>query len=82
LAPRPRQSRSESSGRVVLDQHPGDVIVEQRRARRVRRRVARDGAAQVVADQGPQLEAAEARPSVGLAGVDDDYFLAPALRVP
>jgi hypothetical protein len=82
LPPRPRQCGAESSAGVVLDQHPRDVVVDQRRARRVRRQVARDGATQVVADEGAQLDAAEARPSVGLAGVDDGYFLAPALRVP
>jgi hypothetical protein len=81
LAPRPRQRRTEPAAGIVLDQHPGDVVVDQRRARRVGRQVARDVPTEMVADEGAQLDAAEARPSVGLAGVDARYFLA-ALRVP
>jgi hypothetical protein len=58
------------------------VVVDERGARGVRRQVVRDDATEVVGDEGAQLDAAEARPTVGLAGVDDRYFLAPALRVP
>jgi hypothetical protein len=36
----------------------------------------------VGADERAQLDAAEARPSVGLAGVDDDRYFLAALRVP
>ncbi len=58
------------------------VIVDERRARRVRRQVARYVPTEMVGDEGTQLDAAEARPPIGLAGDDDRYFLAPALRVP
>jgi hypothetical protein len=80
----PGQGGSEATSRVVVDEHPGEVVVDQRRRpRREGRRVGRDLSAEVVADQRAQLDAAKPAAALGRSGIDGSYFLLlPDLRVP
>jgi hypothetical protein len=81
-APGPRQRGSETTCRIAVDEHPRNMIVDQRgRAGREARRLACDLAAEVLADQCAQLDAAEPAATLGRGGVDRGYLL-PDRRVP
>jgi hypothetical protein len=76
----PGERRSEAASGIVLDEHPHDVALDQRRARCERRRGAVDIASDVVAYEGAQLEGAQPAEPVCFA-LDGGYFFA-AFRVP
>jgi hypothetical protein len=76
----PGERRPEAATGIVLDEHPHDGTLDQRRAGRERRRGTVDLAPDVVADERAQFEGAQPPAPVGLA-LDGGYFFV-AFRVP
>ena len=71
LAPGPGERRPEPSGRIVLDQHPRELAVDEGTPGREGEWFGGDVSAEVVTDQGAQLQTGEPAASVARRRVDD-----------
>jgi hypothetical protein len=71
LAMGPGERRSQTSCRVVLDQHPGEPVVDEGTPRWEGEWFGGDVSAEVVPDQAAQLQTAEPAASVARRRVDD-----------